>query len=267
MLEMNHLSRLSPDEEAHLLDRVVRGNRARHEGSVNHLVLTDAFHARNVLVEEYQRLVISLARRYHRQCKRLELLDLIQEGSIGVIEALNRYDGTSPKGGTFKRTLVAWIAGVMAEAIRSQDYQIRFPSKADKQMKDFFFARDRLYLSLQRPPLLEEIAAELHFSIDKVRELADYVHRQAVTSLHQKLNDETDTEFEEVVDIVPLYAAPVASSPARTAAVRDALSTLPARQRQIVEMRHGLAEDDGRERSQLDVSSELGLRNSNIQKG
>ena len=102
MLEMKHLSRLSPDEEAHLLDHVVRGNRAHREGSVNHLVLTDALHARNVLVEEYQRLVLSLARRYHRQCKRLELLDLIQEGNIGVIEALNRYDGASPKGGTFK---------------------------------------------------------------------------------------------------------------------------------------------------------------------
>ena len=114
MLEMNHLSRLSPDEEAHLLERVVHGNRARHEGSANHLVLTDALHARNVLVEEYQRLVISLARRYQRQCKRLELLDLIQEGSIGVIEALNRYDGTSPKGGTFQENancLDCWCDG------------------------------------------------------------------------------------------------------------------------------------------------------------
>ena len=153
----------------------------------------------------------------------------------------------------------------MAEAIRSQDYQVRLPSKVEKYIKDFTFTRDRLYFSLQRPPLLDEIAADMHVSREKVRELADYAYRQHIVSIHQSANDETDSELEEVVTVTPLYAS-ASGSPARTAAVHAVLPTLPPRQRQVIEMRFGLAEDDGRERSQLDVSSELGLWNSSTQK-
>jgi RNA polymerase primary sigma factor len=231
---------LTAAEEVALAKRVERGDAQAKERMINSNL----------------RLVISIAKRYQR--KDLPLLDLVQEGVIGLNRAVEKFDWR--KGFKFSTYATWWIRQACQRAISNQSATIRIPTHVNERRVKLARAETRLEAKLGRKPTREELAEESELELVHVEEALDAV--QANVSLNRPVGSEDDGELGD------LFGDEGAASPedeavdsVRRREVRRAIASLPERQRRIVELRFGIG---GEPQALEAIGKELGITRERV---
>jgi RNA polymerase primary sigma factor len=217
--EIGRVNLLTAQQEVSLAKRIERGDiRAKHE-----------------LTEANLRLVVSIAKRYHTDG--MSFLDLIQEGNLGLIRAVEKFDYR--KGHKFSTYATWWIRQAITRAIADKARTIRIPVHMVEKINKLIRVQRRLLQNMGREPLPEEIAVEMDMTDTEIREILRI--SQTTVSLETPIGEEEDSElgdFIEDEDAVRSFDA-VASQLDKDG-ISEALSMLPYRERKVIELRFGL---------------------------
>ncbi|HOK17397.1 MAG TPA: sigma-70 family RNA polymerase sigma factor [Candidatus Paceibacterota bacterium] len=220
--EIGKIPLLTPEEERELAKRVAEGDEQ----------------ARQKMIEANLRLVVSIAKRYVNRSSNLNLLDLIQEGNIGLSRAVDKFN--VKKGFKFSTYATWWIRQAITRALADQGRTIRIPVHMVETISKYLKVRKSLAQTLGRDPLPEEIALESGKSLDEILYLMKI--SQDTSSLNQPVGDEE--EGSEVGDFVPDNKSISPEKYASLELLRDELkelmSGLTEREQKIIEMRFGL---------------------------
>jgi len=227
---------LTAAEEVELAQRVERGDRE----------------ARDRMVTANLRLVISIARRY--QGMGLSLLDLIQEGVLGLIRAVDKYEWR--RGFKFSTYATWWIRQGIQRALASKTREIRIPENVVELERRVLRAERELTASLGRQPTEDEIAEAAAISSDRLEDLRQVA--RAVTSLDRPVGEAEDTPLGELLPAGDAGPEEVVAVSLSEQTLREAVRALPDLERRVVALRYGM-EGDGKPRSLRQVGALLGM--------
>jgi RNA polymerase primary sigma factor len=257
--EIGRVPLLSAKEEISLAKRMECGKLERVKPPIerNYLVLCDAEEATRKLTEANLRLVVSVAKKYIG--RGMSLLDLIQEGNIGLIRAVEKFDYT--KGFKFSTYATWWIRQAITRAIADQARTIRIPVHMVETINRLIRTSRRLLQDLGREPTAEEVAEVMEITPEKVREIIKV--SQEPVSLETPIGEEEDSHLGDFIeDSTALAPAEAASHQILKEQVKDALGTLTIREQEVLRLRFGL--DDGRSRTLEEVGREFKVTRERI---
>ena len=242
--EIGKIPLLTPEEEADLAQRIVKGEKA----------------AKDKMVESNMRLVVSIAKRYGG--RGLDLLDLIQEGNTGLIRAVEKFD--PEKGFKFSTYATWWVRQAITRAIADQARTIRIPVHMVETINKVLRTTRKLTTELNREPSNEEIAKALNMELDKV----DYVMRikQDIASLDASVGREGDDEDSVLGDFVEDEERDSPEDSASNQILKEQLSeiiaTLSDREQKIIRLRFGIG--GGRPHTLEEVGAEFDVTRERI---
>ena len=239
--EIGKVPLLSSEEEIDLALRIENGDQA----------------AKKKLAEANLRLVVSIAKRYVG--RGMLFLDLIQEGNLGLIKAVEKFDYR--KGFKFSTYATWWIRQAITRAIADQARTIRIPVHMVETINKLIRVSRQLLQELGREPLAEEIATQMDMPVDKVREIMKIA--QEPVSLETPIGEEEDSHLG---DFIPDDEAPAPAEAAAFTMLKEqlinVLDTLTPREEKVLRLRFGL--DDGRARTLEEVGKEFNVTRERI---
>ena len=239
--EIGRVPLLTPDEEVDLAVRITNGDEA----------------AKKRLSEANLRLVVSIAKRYLG--RGMQFLDLIQEGNLGLIKAVEKFDYT--KGFKFSTSATWWIRQAITRAIADQARTIRIPVHMVETINKVKKVSSQLLHANGREPSAEEIAEELDMPVDKVREIMRVA--QEPVSLETPIGEEEDSHLG---DFIPDDDAPAPADAASHTLLKETLGSvldsLTPREEKVLRLRFGL--EDGRSRTLEEVGKEFNVTRERI---
>ena len=244
--EIGQYPLIDSEEEQTLAKRIIEGDKE----------------AENILARANLRLVVSIAKKYTGRSQDLSLLDLIQEGNLGLFKAVEKFDWT--KGFKFSTYATWWIRQAITRALADQSRTIRIPVHMVETIAKYKQVYRRLSQDLGREPMSEEISVEMDLDLEKVHMIESI--NQDTVSLEKPIGDDDDksTLGEFIAD--DKIASPDADSSRRILRdqIEEILATLSEKEREIVEMRNGLGVHEGYQHTLEEVGARFGVTRERI---
>ncbi|TJY43412.1 RNA polymerase sigma factor RpoD [Cohnella pontilimi] len=242
--EIGRVPLLGADDEVELAKKIELGG-------------SEAEEAKKRLAEANLRLVVSIAKRYVG--RGMLFLDLIQEGNMGLLKAVEKFDHM--KGFKFSTYATWWIRQAITRAIADQARTIRIPVHMVETINKLIRVSRQLLQELGREPTPEEIAEQMELSVDKVREIMKIA--QEPVSLETPIGEEDDSHLGDFIeDQEALAPADAAAYELLKEQLEDVLDTLTEREENVLRLRFGL--DDGRTRTLEEVGKVFGVTRERI---
>lgn len=238
--EIGRVSLLTYEEEVSLAKRVEKHDRR----------------AREKLINANLRLVVSIAKKYVN--RGLTLLDLIEEGNIGLMRAVEKYDWR--RGYKFSTYATWWIRQAITRAIADQARTIRIPVHMVETINKFNRISRKLMQELGREPTPEEVAYDMEIEPDKVREIIKVSQEPA--SLEAPVGEEEDSKLGDFIQDASASPTDQATQALLKDHIREVLSTISPREAKVLEYRFGL--EDGKQRTLEEVGREFGVTRERI---